>query len=107
MTALTMKDLAAPLHALRLLAWDFPGLPAMDVVMSTVVPNELELASHDDFGAFEAWREALGILPESVTCREQGAGRTRVLRAAVDFDGVRLTLIGFSAVPNGSGEETP
>ncbi|MFI0905752.1 hypothetical protein ACH4TE_19800 [Streptomyces sioyaensis] len=104
MSAATMNDLAMPLHALRLLAWDFPGLPAMDVRVSPIVPNELELSSHGDFGAFETWREALGILPESVTYREQGAGRTRVLRAVVDFDGVRVSLIGFSALPEQCGE---
>ncbi|SOE13671.1 hypothetical protein SAMN06272775_4647 [Streptomyces sp. 2323.1] len=98
MSAVTMSDLAMPLHVLRLLAWDFPGLPAMDVQVSPIFPNELELASYGDFGAFEAWREALGIRPESVTYREQTAGRTRVLRAAVDVDGVRVCLIGFSAV---------
>ncbi|MFI1160222.1 hypothetical protein [Streptomyces sioyaensis] len=104
MSAATMNDLAMPLHALRLLAWDFPSLPAINVQVSTIVPNELELASHGDFGAFEKWREALGILPESVTYREQGAGRTRVLLAAVNFDGVRVSLIGFSAVPEQCGE---
>ncbi|MFG2529259.1 hypothetical protein [Streptomyces sp. NPDC048516] len=95
----TMSDLAAPLRLLRLLATDFPDLPAMNVDVSTLFPDQLELVSHDGFGTFEAWRAAVGILPESVTYAEQSEGQTRVLRAATDYAGTRLSLIAYSANP--------
>ncbi|MFG2137289.1 hypothetical protein [Streptomyces sp. NPDC048650] len=106
MNTQTMNDLAAPLRLLRLLATDFPDLPAMNVDVSTLFPDRLELVSHDDFGTFEAWRAAVGILPESVTYAEQSAGRTRVLRAATDYAGVRLSLIAYSANPGREGGES-
>ncbi|MEK2475535.1 hypothetical protein [Streptomyces noursei] len=91
-----MSDLAVPLRALRLLAADFPGLPAMNVDVSTLFPNQLELVSHDGFGEFEAWRSALGIRSESVEYTEQSGGRTRVLRAETDYSGARLRLTAYS-----------
>ncbi|MFJ9416222.1 hypothetical protein ACIRPT_18860 [Streptomyces sp. NPDC101227] len=96
MTSLTMNDLAAPLGLLRLLAVDFSGLPAMNVDVSTIFPNTLELISHDDFGAFEAWRSALGIEADSVSYAEQSGGRTRVLKAETNHTGVRLCLVAYT-----------
>ncbi|MCZ0995307.1 hypothetical protein O1L44_22505 [Streptomyces noursei] len=91
-----MSDLVAPLQLLRLLAADFPGLPAMNVEVSTLFPKMLELISHDDFGAFEEWRAALGVRPDAVSYAEQSAGRTRVLRAETDYAGVCLRLTAYS-----------
>lgn len=96
MNAWILSDLAAPLRVLRLLAADFPGLPAVNVDVSTIYPDQLELVSHGDFGVFEAWRSALGILPESVEYHEQSGGRTRVLRADIDYAGARLCLVAYS-----------
>ncbi|MEU5543569.1 hypothetical protein AB0G85_14410 [Streptomyces sioyaensis] len=96
MTSLTMNDLAAPLGLLRLLAADFAGLPAVNVDVSTIFPNTLELISHDDFGAFEAWRSALDIDAGSVSYAEQSGGRTRVLKAETKHTGVRLCLTAYS-----------
>ncbi|MEU6325954.1 hypothetical protein ABZ851_01465 [Streptomyces sp. NPDC047049] len=96
MSFLTMNDLAAPLGLLRLLAADFAGLPAVNVDVSTIFPNTLELVSHDDFGAFEAWRSALGIEADSVSYAEQSGGQTRVLQAETDHTGVRLRLTAYS-----------
>ncbi|MGG7574749.1 hypothetical protein [Streptomyces sirii] len=107
MSTLTMNDLAAPLRALRLLTADFPDLPAVNVDVSRHYPGRLELSCHDDLGTFEAWREAVGIPPESVTYKEQSAGCTRVLRAATDYAGVHLSLVGFSETPGHDGGEAP
>ncbi|TSB26721.1 hypothetical protein FNJ62_10530, partial [Streptomyces benahoarensis] len=63
----TLADLSVPLAALRLLAADHPALPAVEVDVTPVFPRELTLRIHDDFGAFETWRTALGISPEAVT----------------------------------------
>ncbi|WP_326729317.1 hypothetical protein [Streptomyces phaeochromogenes] len=95
---LTLDDLAVPLRALRLLATDFGHLPAPSVQVSTVYPERLELAFHDDLPGFEMWREALGIVPDAVTYREQGDGRTRVLRASVDHAGAVVRLTAFADI---------
>ncbi len=92
MSSLTMTDLAAPMRALRLLAADFPDLPAVNVAISRIYPGQLELACHDGFDVFETWRQALGIPLESVTYTELEEVPTRVLEASVDY----LSLIHIS-----------
>ncbi|MGW3416632.1 hypothetical protein [Streptomyces phaeochromogenes] len=98
---LTLDDVAVPLRTLRLLASDFGHLPAPTVSISPIYPERLELAFHDDLPGFEMWREALGIVPDAVTYREQSDGRTRVLRASVDHAGsvVRLTAYADIVTP--------
>ena len=95
---LTLDDVAVPLRALRLLAVDFGHLPAPDVHVSTIYPEQLELTFYDDLTGFETWREALGIVPDAVTYREQGDGLTRVLRASVDHAGAVVQLTGYADV---------
>ncbi|MFI9825485.1 hypothetical protein ACIHFC_34355 [Streptomyces sp. NPDC052013] len=95
---LMLNDLAVPLRALRLLAVDFSHLPAPDVQVSPIYPNRLELRFHSGLPDFEVWREALGIPPGEVVYREQGEGRTRVLKASADFAGAALELTGYSDV---------
>ncbi|WP_410535460.1 hypothetical protein [Streptomyces sp. KL2] len=105
-SALSLRELGAPLRALRLLATEHPHLPAPCVTVTDVYPDRLELALHDDLAAYEAWREALGIAPGSVACGEQSGGRTRVLTASVDYAGARVRLVGYSrtAATAGAGE---
>jgi hypothetical protein len=103
MDATTLRDMAAPLAALRVLLSDFAALPAGWVRVSDHYPDRLELSFHDNLGAFETWRDALGIAPESVTCGEQGDGRTRVLKAEVDYAGARVALTGYSAIYHTAG----
>lgn len=92
---LTLGGLAVALRALRLLAVDFSHLPAPDVHASPVFPDRLELSFHCGLPDFEVWREALGISPDAVVYREQGDGRTRVLKASADFAGAALELTGY------------
>ncbi|MFD0150790.1 hypothetical protein ACWGQ4_19660 [Streptomyces sp. NPDC055721] len=99
MSPLTLADLSAPLLTLRTLGAEFPHLPAPCVAVSTVYPERLELSFHDDFAAFEAWREALNIAPESVVHRVQVGGQTGVLRVHATFAGVELELTGYAKVP--------
>ncbi|MGW6743243.1 hypothetical protein ACWGDX_21380 [Streptomyces sp. NPDC055025] len=103
MSTPTMTDIAAPLAALRLLAADFPTLPAASVGVSTIFPNRLELSFHGDFAAFEAWRSALGIDSGTVAYGEQSGGRTRVLTVWGDYAGARLRLTGYTAHPDHVG----
>ncbi|MFJ8663116.1 hypothetical protein [Streptomyces sp. NPDC093795] len=98
MSLLTLADPSAPLMALRLLAADFPHLPAPCVDVSTVYPERLSLRFHDDFTGFEAWREALNIAPESVVHHVQGHGQTQVLNARTTFAGAELALTGYAPV---------
>lgn len=100
MSTLTLAELGTPLLVLRLLGTEFPDLPAADVSVSTVFPNMLELSFHNGLGDFEAWRQALGIEPGSVTYREQSGGRTRVLRVETDYAGARLRLTGYGEIPS-------
>ncbi|CAM5662658.1 hypothetical protein [Streptomyces purpurascens] len=95
---LTLDGLAVPLRALRLLAVDFSHLPAPDVQVSPIFPNQLQLSFHSGLPDFEVWREALGISPDTVVYREQSDGRTRVLKASADFAGAVLELTGYSDV---------
>ncbi|MFC9386163.1 hypothetical protein [Streptomyces venezuelae] len=99
MRARRLVDLSAPLMALRLLAAEFGHLPTPTVEVSPIYPERLELTFHDDFAAFEAWREALNIAPESVVHRVQLGGQTNVLRVHATFAGAELQLTGFANVP--------
>ncbi|WP_185994211.1 hypothetical protein, partial [Streptomyces benahoarensis] len=85
-------------------------LPAVEVDVTPVFPRELTLRIHDDFGAFETWRTALGISPEAVTYSECCAGQVRVLKATTAYAGADLTLAAFGDVaapiaPAPGGEE--
>ncbi|MFD9187737.1 hypothetical protein ACFWCA_05875 [Streptomyces phaeochromogenes] len=95
---LTLDDVAVPLRTLRLLAADFGHLPAPDVRVSTIYPERLELTFYDDLPGFETWREALGIASDAVTYREQGDGRTHVLRGSVDHAGAVVLLTGYADI---------
>ncbi|MGW5738942.1 MULTISPECIES: hypothetical protein [Streptomyces] len=93
-----LHGLAPALTALRLLAVDFPELPAPTVQVSPIYPTLLELSLHDDLGAFEPWRSALRIAREDIDFRTQGDGGTWVLRATTDYAGARVKLIAYGDV---------
>jgi hypothetical protein len=104
----SMADLLGPLNAVRLLAGDFPHLPAPCVDFSTVYPDRVRLAWHDSlyesavpgaFVSFERWRAALGIAVDAVTYGTQSAGCTGVLKACGTYGGIRLDLVAYSEVP--------
>ncbi|MGB8944077.1 MAG: hypothetical protein WCD21_28180 [Streptomyces sp.] len=91
----TLNDLSSALTALRVLSADLPDMPAPTVHITPVFPRMLELALHDDLGAFEPWRNALGIARQDIDFRTQDDGRTWVLRATTDYAGARVKLIAF------------
>ncbi|GGT54268.1 hypothetical protein [Streptomyces purpureus] len=97
---LTLDGLAVPLRVLRLLATDFGHLPAPAVHLSGIFPNRLELSLHDDLAEFETWRDALGIAPDAVKHSTQSDGRTRVLKASVEYAGAELELVAYARVPD-------
>ncbi|MEU0443447.1 hypothetical protein ABZ202_27560 [Streptomyces sp. NPDC006186] len=96
---LRLDDLAVPLRVLRLLAVDFGHLPAPEIGVSTVYPDRLVLRFHAGLDDFETWRDALGIAPSAVVYREQSDGRTRTLKASIDYAGAVLELTGYGDIP--------
>lgn len=101
----TLADVHAPVLALRVLFSELSGLPAGQIRVSDIYPDQLDVSLHDDLSAFETWRTALGIAPDLVTCRTQGDGRTWVLKAQVDYAGARVCLTGYSTVATPDGGE--
>jgi hypothetical protein len=81
---------------LRLLAADHPTLPAPHVHVSPIYPDLLTLSVHDDLAGFEAWREALGVDPDSVGRNVQSNGTTAVLKAVATIAEARVELVGYS-----------
>ncbi|MDL2080088.1 hypothetical protein QNN03_26965 [Streptomyces sp. GXMU-J15] len=100
---MTLEELAIPLRTLRLLAVDFPGLPAPDVDVSPLYPERLRLSFHDtsyeSLAAFEQWRTALRIAPDAVDARTQSDARTRVLAAEGSFVGAVIVLTAYADLP--------
>ncbi|MEU3145387.1 hypothetical protein [Streptomyces sp. NPDC006999] len=98
-----LDDLMIPLRALRLLAVDFPHLPAPDVEVSPLFPERLRLSFHDtsceSLAAFEQWRTALCVAPDAVVARTQSEGQTRVLTADGLFAGAVVVLTAYADVP--------
>ncbi|MGC4981611.1 hypothetical protein ACLQ18_13360 [Streptomyces sp. DT193] len=102
---LTLEALSAPLRALRLLAVDFPDLPAPVVHVTAIYPDRLALSVHESdggFTAFEAWRTALGIAPDAVDFHVQCNSRTGVLNAHTRYGGADIELTGYAQVPDGA-----
>ncbi|MCX4576833.1 hypothetical protein OHB41_27405 [Streptomyces sp. NBC_01571] len=96
---LMLDGLTVPMRALRLLATDFGFLPAPHLHVSPVYPDRLTLSLHEGLPDFEAWRDALGIAPETVTCRAQANGVRHVLCAFGSYAGAELELVGYGDVP--------
>jgi len=92
----TFADLSRPLALLRMLAVDHPDLPAPHVGMSPICPGRLDFSIHDDLGAFEAWREALGIDPAAVRRNTQSGDMTMVLTAFAEVAEAKVQLIGYA-----------
>ncbi|MFF3928167.1 hypothetical protein [Streptomyces hirsutus] len=91
-----LADLSRPLALLRLLTADHPDLPAVDIHVSSHYPNALEFAIHNDLGAFEAWREALGIDPAAVRRNLQSGDMTMVLSATAEIADATVRIVGYS-----------
>ncbi|MGH4033198.1 hypothetical protein ACQB60_30160 [Actinomycetota bacterium Odt1-20B] len=93
----TIDDLTTALRAARWLAPEFPGLPAPDVQVSPLRPKRVRLFLHNDLGAFEPWRAALGIDPEDVDFTELRDGELWTLEGHGDFAGVEVELVAIGA----------
>jgi hypothetical protein len=110
MTTLTLNDLTVALRALRMLAVDFPHLPVVDVHVSRIRPDRLELTLHRDLSAFETWRAALGIPADTLTYLEleQGStGPTLCLQGTAEYAGATVELTGFAPLAHTPREADP
>ena len=92
----TIADLSRPMALLRLLAADHPTLPAPVVHVSPNRPDVLQLAVHDSLGAFEAWREVLGVEPAAVRHNLQSGDTTVVLSCFAEIADAKVELVGYS-----------
>lgn len=96
--AALLHHLSPALTALRLLAVDFPEMPAPAMRISPIYPTLLELALHENLGAFEPWRNALRISRQDIDFHTQSDGRAWVLCATTDYAGARVKLIAYGTV---------
>ncbi|HEY5835966.1 hypothetical protein [Streptomyces sp.] len=64
------------LSALTQIAVSLGHLPAANIDISSVYPDRLFIRLHDNLGAFEAWRDALGIPADAVFYRSGASGMT-------------------------------
>jgi hypothetical protein len=66
------------------------------VSASTIYPGRLQLSfHHGQLGAFETWREALGVPPEAVTYAVLPGTGEPLLEAVTEYAGARVELIGY------------
>ncbi|MFC9623405.1 hypothetical protein ACFTXM_26565 [Streptomyces sp. NPDC056930] len=99
MSALPMKSLTGAVAVLVSLVERFPDLPAADVRVSPIVPDQLTLSLHSDLARFEAWRSALDISPALVRREEEnGGGPLMWLRTETTVNGISVELVGYGHV---------
>jgi hypothetical protein len=93
--AVTLADQRRALEALAQIAAAFGHLPAACFDIGDVFPDRIDISVHDDLGAFEAWRVALGIPADAV---EFGTMTNRTyLIGRGSFAGVAVKLTGYAA----------
>ncbi|MGW0559953.1 hypothetical protein ACWDZ4_04805 [Streptomyces sp. NPDC003016] len=91
MSAENLSRLESAVHTLAEMSGGFGYLPVTDVMVRTTYrPDEfgpvIVISVHEGLADFEAWREALGILPEDVTHALLPTAAS--LRAETEWDGV-------------------
>ncbi|MFE5517451.1 hypothetical protein ACFQ9Q_06890 [Streptomyces virginiae] len=94
----SLREMQAPLLVLGAFAGHFWHLPAPTVSVSSVFPERLDLDFFDTPAAFEAWREALGIDPQTISEHVQGDGVNRILTVEAEWGGALLRLRSFAPV---------
>jgi hypothetical protein len=94
-----LLDLSRPLAVLHELGAKFPLLPAPCIAITTIWPERIRLTFHDDFGAFEAWREALDIDPATVSQQLQGDDTTLALKGSAVRHDVTVELVAYGSSP--------
>ena len=95
----------AAARTLLALVTQFPDLPAVgfDITAYPVGAN-LRVNAHDP-AAFEQWREALAMDPQTAAGEPYDTFHT--IEITRDFDGIRLLLVGYMPLPVESAEPAP
>lgn len=91
----TLASQKKAIEAAATIARVFPHLPAAQIGVSHVYPDQVEISLHESLADFEAWREALGILPDAVS-RKDLATEQQHLGATGRFAGAAVVLNGFA-----------
>ncbi|MER6517334.1 hypothetical protein ABT246_10745 [Streptomyces sp. NPDC001553] len=107
MSGPSLREMQAPLLVLGVFAGHFWHLPAPTVSVSNVFPDQLDLDFFDAPADFEAWREALGIDPQSISTPVQLSKGNRVLTVEAEWGGAQLRLRSFTRVPASVEERSP
>lgn len=96
MTAKTFADQFPALGALAQMTAAFGHLPAADINISPLTPDEVTISVHDDLDGFERWRAALGIATADID-HQQRPGRSHMtLKAVATFGGATVELVGYA-----------
>ncbi|OMI34416.1 hypothetical protein [Streptomyces sparsogenes] len=94
MAAGTLADQRKATEAAATIARVFGHLPPATFQVSSITPGQLDISLHDSLADFEAWRVALGMLPEWVDKRTQPSAMSLTARGR--FAGVEVALIGYA-----------
>jgi hypothetical protein len=102
MSAESLHRLEPAIRALGHLAKAFSHLPTTDVEVRTVYRHDafraaVVISVHEGLADFEAWREALGILPEDV--KHALLPTAASLRAETEWGGVWIEVHGYGPLP--------
>jgi hypothetical protein len=95
-TAHAFADQLTATEALAVIGRTFAHLPPTDVHLSTITPGELTLSIHNDLGAFEQWRTALGIAADDVEHQQRPRSAHMTLKARTTFARASVELVGFA-----------
>lgn len=102
----TLAQQRPALGALAQMAGAFAHLPGAHLDISPTYPDQLTISVHDDLGAFEVWREALGITPDAVSYKALTSHMH--IKAEGTFAGAAVELVGYApALPVPDGGERP
>jgi hypothetical protein len=91
-----LADQLASLDALAQITHSFGHLPAADINLSPITPDELTISLHDDLDGFEQWRAALGIPAGDVDHQQRPRSSHMTLKVVTTFAGARVELVGFA-----------
>jgi hypothetical protein len=91
----TLADQTGPIALLALLATGSHTLPALNIAIDTIEPNELHLSVHHKPSTFDAWLAALAPTGTEVTTLPLGPNTMR--KARFKYAGADIELIDYVA----------
>jgi hypothetical protein len=98
-----MADQAAAIEVLAVIGRTFAHMPPVDINLSPITPGELTLSIHNDLGAFEEWRTALGIAADDIEHQQRPRSSHMTLKGRTVFARVDVELVGYAPALPGLG----